>query len=72
MCGPIVVTLLKMQPHWSIQSFKYNPIQQYISISLLLGSTCTHQRGAPYGPLLQKGNLYQSEFGCSALFLAPA
>ena len=55
-----------------MQSFKYNPIQQYISISLLLGSTCTHQGGAPYGPLLQKGNLYQSEFGCSALFLAPA
>ena len=37
-CDPILVTLLKMQPHYSQSSCeKCNPIQQHIPISLLLG-----------------------------------
>ena len=40
MCDPIVVTLLKMRPHYS-QSSRENatPIQRHIPISLLQGST---------------------------------
>ena len=35
MCDPFLVTLLKMQPHYSQSSLKCNPIQRHIPISLL-------------------------------------
>ena len=41
MCDPILVTLIKIQPHNSklIQCWKSDPIQRHMPISLLLGST---------------------------------
>ena len=41
MCDPILVTLIKIQPHNSplIQCRKCDPIQRHMPISLLLGST---------------------------------
>ena len=50
MCNFILVTLLKKQPHvWKwIQSWKYDPIQRHISISLLQG------RILPPGKQLQR------------------